>query len=102
MDFSKIQGFDWDIGNATKSFSKHRVTMLEAEEAFLNFPIIVAEDLKHSILENRYHLLGRTNNARKLHITFVVREKSEKFFIRVISSRDMSKKEREIYEKEGK
>jgi uncharacterized DUF497 family protein len=75
--------------------------MLEAEEAFFNSPIIIAEDAKHSLHETRYHLLGKTNNERKLHITFILREISDKIFVRVISSRDMSKKEREIYEKEN-
>lgn len=59
------------------------------EEAFFNSPIIVVEDAKHSLHEPRFHLLGRTNNERKLHITFVLREIATKIYVRVISSRDM-------------
>ena len=47
------------------------------------------------IKENRYYLLGRTNNNRQMFITFTIRLN----LIRVISARDMSRKEREIYEK---
>ncbi|HPI40988.1 MAG TPA: BrnT family toxin [Pseudobdellovibrionaceae bacterium] len=101
MYFDKVQGFNWDEGNSTKSFTKHGVTKLEAEEAFFNSSLIVAEDVKHSTNEPRYHLLGKTNSERKLHITFVLREILFKTYVRVISSRDMSKKEREIYEKES-
>ena len=101
MNFKNVQGFDWDEGNSTKSFSKHGVTMLEAEDVFFNSPVIVAEDAKHILHETRYHLLGRTNIERRLHVTFVLREVADKTYIRVISSRDMSKKEREIYEKEN-
>jgi uncharacterized DUF497 family protein len=101
MNFNNVQGFDWDEGNSTKSFAKHGVTMLESEEAFFNSPIIVAEDAKYSLHETRYHLLGKTNNERKLHVTFVLREILDKTYVRVISSRGMSKKEREIYEKEN-
>lgn len=61
----------------------------------------MAEDTKHSEQESRFHLLGKTNQSRKLHITFALRLKMEKIFIRVISARDMSKKEREIYEKKN-
>jgi uncharacterized DUF497 family protein len=101
MNFDTVQGFDWDTGNSTKSYEKHGVTQLEAEEAFFNSPIIVAEDLKHSLHEPRFHLLGQTNSDRRLHITFVLRVFEDKSYVRVISSRDMSKNEREVYEKEN-
>jgi uncharacterized DUF497 family protein len=101
MAFDNVQGFDWNEGNSNKNFLKHRVTMLEAEEAFFNSPLVVAEDKKHSLHEPRFHLLGKTNTERRLHVTFTLREIAGKTFIRVISSRDMSKKEREIYEKEN-
>lgn len=101
MNFDNVHGFNWDEGNSAKNFTKHGVTMLEAEETFFNSPIIVAEDEKHSSYEPRYHLLGKTNNERKLHITFVLRENLAKIYVRVISSRDMSKIERRIYEKEN-
>jgi len=44
----------------------------------------------------RYHALGRTLEERRLHITFTLRE--DGLLIRVISARDMHRKERSVYE----
>ncbi len=57
---------------------------------------LLQEDTKHSQLENRFYALGITDFNRCLFIVFTIRNK----LIRVISARDMSKKERSIYEKE--
>ena len=96
IDLNKITGFDWDDGNARKSEEKHEVSMAEAEQAFFNAPLLLLEDAKHSQRESRNHALGKTDEGRLLHITFTLRHSGEK--IRVISARDMHKKERKIYE----
>lgn len=95
IDFDQIIGFDWDAGNAAKN-EKHGVSPSEAEQVFLNEPLVVQADVKHSQKEQRYHALGKTNTARLLHITFTLRFDDTK--IRVISARDMHRKERVIYE----
>ena len=91
-----ITGFDWDEGNARKN-EKHNVSMAEAEQVFFNAPLLVLEDSKHSNQGPRIHALGKSDDKRQLHITFTLRQTREK--IRVISARDMHKKERAIYEK---
>ncbi len=91
-----ITGFDWDEGNARKN-DKHNVSMAEAEQVFFNQPLLVLEDSKHSNQEPRFHALGKSDDKRQLHITFTLRQAGEK--IRIISARDMHKKERAIYEK---
>jgi uncharacterized DUF497 family protein len=88
-------GFDWDEGNARKN-EKHGVSKTEVEQVFLNAPLIGAEDPKHSQREPRFHALGRTDLDRRLHVTFTERGKGT--LIRPISARDMSRKERAIYE----
>jgi uncharacterized protein len=95
IDFTKITGFDWDDGNVRKN-DKHGVSMTEAEQVFFNEPLLVIEDTKHSQGECRFHTLGKTNEERTLHITFTLRNADER--IRVISARDMHRKERKIYE----
>ena len=95
IDLKKISGFDWDDGNARKN-DKHGVSMAEAEQLFFNNPLLLVADAKHSHAEQRYHALGKTADGRTLHITFTLRKTGEK--IRVISARDMHKKERTIYE----
>jgi len=90
LDF---EGFEWDSGNVAKN-DKHSVEPEEAEEIFLNEPLLVLEDEKHSKLEMRWHALGRTAK-RQLFVVFTVRGK----LIRVISARSMSKREKAVYEK---
>ncbi|MGB5717630.1 MAG: BrnT family toxin [Gammaproteobacteria bacterium] len=96
IDWTKITGFDWDEGNTRKN-EKHGVSMAEAEQVFFNAPLLVLHDSRHSSQEPRFHALGKTDDSRLLHITFTVRHKEEK--IRVISARNMHRKERVIYEK---
>ena len=88
-------GFDWDEGNLRKN-EKHGVTKAEVEQAFLNKPLIVVSDVKHSQQEPRFQALGRTDANRCLHITFTERE--DGMLIRPISARAASRKERKIYE----
>ena len=92
---NEITGFDWDDGNRDKNWIKHQVSNVECEEIFFNLPLPIAVAKKHSQLEMRYYALGKTNAKRELFIAFTLRENK----IRVISARDMSKKESEIYGK---
>lgn len=94
----EYEGFDWDKGNINKNYEKHKVRDIECEEVYFNLPLIIADDQKHSIKEPRYYVLGRTEANRYLFISFTIRKKS----IRVISARDMNKKERKIYEQKIK
>lgn len=88
-------GFDWDEGNITKNWDKHDVSSSECEQIFFNKPLIVKRDSKHSLFENRYYVLGRTDSDRLLFAVFTVR--GEK--IRIISARDMTIAEAERYQK---
>jgi len=93
-----IEGFQWDKGNIEKNRLKHKVLNSECEQVFFNEPLIVADDVKHSQKEKRWFVLGRTELGRKLFIVFTIRNK----LIRVISAREMTKKERKIYDEEIK
>ncbi|MBN2009733.1 BrnT family toxin [candidate division KSB1 bacterium] len=86
-------GFEWDSGNAEKNWINHKVTRNESEQIFFNEPLIVATDIKHSQDENRWYVLGRTDTDRLLFIVFTIRNE----LIRIISARDMNKKERDKY-----
>jgi uncharacterized protein len=87
--------FEWDGGNLDKNYIRHQVTNQEAEEVFSNEPLIVKEDEKHSTREQRYQALGRSNSKRKLFLSFTIRKNK----VRIISIRDMNRKEKLIYEK---
>ena len=94
IELDQIEGFDWDKGNIDKNWRTHKVSNLEAEQVFFNRPLVVSDDEKHSSKsEHRYAALGKTEVGRNLFITFTIRVK----LIRVISAREMSKRERKIY-----
>jgi uncharacterized protein len=97
-DLARIVGFDWDEGNARKSADKHFVSQAEAEQVFANLPLAILEDLAHSRSEPRFQALGRTGDHRHLHVTFTLRAEGTR--IRVISARDMNRKEQARYEEE--
>lgn len=99
IDLDRIIGFQWDDGNARKSVDKHGVSQAEAEQVFLNEPLVVMSDTKHSRSEMRFHALGVTTQGRRLHLTFTLREENTR--IRVISARDMHRKERTRYDQEA-
>jgi uncharacterized DUF497 family protein len=99
IDLDRIVGFEWDAGNARKSADKHGVGQGEAEQIFFNDPLVLVEDVRHSTAEARIHALGRTNSGRLLHITFTLR--ADGTLIRIISARDMHRKERGVYGQEA-
>jgi uncharacterized protein len=96
LKLDDIVGFDWDDGNSLKSAEKHSVSRPEAEQVFGDSRLLIADDVKHSQDEARHHALGRTIGGRLLHVTFTLREGGKR--IRVISARDMNRKERTNYE----
>ncbi len=65
---------------------------------FFNQPLYVFPDTGHSLAEERYYLLGKTNNSRRLFIVFTRRKNR----IRIISARDMHRKERKVYHEKAK
>ena len=90
----KCVGFEWDEGNILKSWERHRVSASECEQAFFNRPIVAFPDVAHSSDEPRFYALGQTDAARYIFIVLTVRNN----LIRVISARDMSRKERKAFE----
>lgn len=90
---ARATGFQWDEGNVEKNWHRHQVSAGECEQSFFNAPLVVAPDDAHSQEEPRFFALGRTDQDRRLFVVFTLRGDS----IRVISARDMSRKERRIY-----
>src|ERR1700730_8067145 len=97
LDFDQL-GFDWDNGNGRQSLEKHGGSQQEAEQVFVDPRVLVLVDEKHSGEEPRFHAYGKTAFGRWLQVSFTTRQNET--LIRVISSRDMSRKERARYEQE--
>lgn len=94
IDWSRLEGFDWDEGNVGKKNKlKHNVEQRECEEVFYDPEVVIFDDEVHSGQEKRYGALGMTHERRAVTIFFTIRDSR----IRIISARDQSKKERKLY-----
>ncbi len=93
MDFLQLEGFEWDAANVLKNWQRHQVAFYECEEVFMRGPVVFP-DVKHSGVGDRFFALGRTVRERLLTVVFTVRKNK----IRVISARNMSRKEKQVYE----
>ena len=91
---SSLEGFEWDAGNTSKNVLGHGVSQAEAEEIFFHSPLLFLDDPKHSDAESRFVAHGTTAGGRLLTAAFTVRNRR----IRIISVRDMSRKERRAYD----
>jgi uncharacterized protein len=92
-NFEEIDGFDWDGGNIEKSLIKHGISCQEAEEIYLDISAIHLEDKKHSIKEKRFAIIGKNFSGKILIAVFTFRKNK----IRIISVRDVNKKEKDLY-----
>ncbi len=95
---SECVGFDWDEGNSSKNWERHKVTPEGAEDLFFNEPLVVRIDAGHSRKERRFAALGQTGQGRLLFVAFTVRRN----LIRVISARDMNRREAVEYRRHEK
>lgn len=95
----KVLEFEWDEGNLDKSYQRHGVLSKESESVFIDEKAFVFRDVRHSETEERFVILGRSQESNKMmFIVFTMR--GEK--IRIISARRMGWKEVEKYEKAKK
>ena len=90
---ARCTGFHWDEGNLLKSWERHGVSAAECEGVFFNRPLAAASDEKHSSSEHQFYALGHTDTGRRLFVVFTIRGR----LIRVISARDMNRRERKAY-----
>ncbi|MEJ2624191.1 MAG: BrnT family toxin [Pseudolabrys sp.] len=99
IDFGSIVGFDWDEGNIRKSADKHGVDFREAEQVFLDPRLLILVDEEHGGEKKRFHAYGQSAAGRLLLVSFTLRQRET--LIRVISARNMSRKERQRYAEES-
>jgi uncharacterized DUF497 family protein len=92
--FPDVEGFEWDDGNSSKNWKRHQVSQTEAEQVFLNRPVVVTTAGARSKTEPRQCAFGRTEAGRLLAVVFTIRGP----LLRVISARPMSRRERSSYE----
>lgn len=87
--------FEWDTAKAASNQKKHGVTFEEAQTVFYDEFAIQFFDDEHSQTEQRFLLLGFSQNARLLLVCHCEREQGQA--IRIISARKATKNESKFY-----
>jgi uncharacterized protein len=87
-------GFEWNEDKAEIYLQKHNVSFYEASTVFDDLFAIAIDDKEHSINEQRFYMIGYSNNNRLLTVSYTERNNN----IRIISARLSNKFERKLYE----
>jgi uncharacterized protein len=86
--------FEWDEDKAKANLSKHGVSFDEAKAVFDDPLYIDFYDPDHSEDEERYIIIGQSQQHRLLIVSYTERESK----IRLISAREATKAEKNAYE----
>ena len=90
--------FEWDPKKAASNLRKHGVSFEEAVSVFSDLLATVYEDPDHSKREKRFLMIGTSARGRLLHIAYA--DRGER--IRIINARKLTRRERDLYEKEAR
>ncbi len=86
--------FEWDTQKAAHNFRKHGIDFSEAATVFVDPLSVTYSDPDHSIDEERYIIIGRSNRDRLL----IVSHTDCGNLTRIISARTAKRPERKLYE----
>ena len=86
--------FEWSEIKAESNLAKHGVSFKEATTVFDDPLYVDFYDPDHSEDEERYLIVGESNQRRLLIVSYAGRGNS----IRIISAREVTRAEREAYE----
>lgn len=86
--------FEWDPEKERANVAKHGVTFIEAQSVFIDPLAWVAADDEHSWGEQRFTVLGMSEQHRLLFVVYVYRGAR----IRIISARPATRREKKAYE----
>ena len=87
--------FEWDDAKAAANRRKHRIGFEEARSVFLDEDALLLPDPEHSASEERFVLLGYSEDARVLVVCHCYRATGE--IIRIISARKANRHEQAQY-----
>lgn len=88
--------FEWNPDKAAKNLEKHGVSFEEAKTVFFDDRAVLFDDPNHSLDEDRFLILGISQNLRLLIVSHCLREEGD--VIRIISARKATTKEERTYE----
>ena len=88
--------YTWDLDKEVVNIKKHGVSFTEAETVFDDINALYKPDIEHSSNEERFIIIGYSNELRLLIVCHCYRENDE--IVRIISARKATNFERAIYE----
>lgn len=88
--------FEWNLSKAQSNERKHGVSFEEAQTVFYDENARLIYDPEHSIEEDRFLMLGMSNEFRLLIVSHLYKEIDR--LIRIISARLATRRERQQYE----
>ncbi len=91
--------FEWNLSKAVSNKKKHGVTFEEAQSVFYDDFAIQFFDEENSELEDRFLILGHSNQSRILLICHCEKESGD--LIRIISARKATTNECKLYKGEA-
>ena len=89
--------FEWDTAKASSNKKKHGVSFEEAQSVFYDEFAVQFFDDENSVSEDRFLMLGFSDNARLLIVCHCERDQGN--IIRIISARKATKKEGNYYQR---
>jgi len=88
--------FNWDPDKEKQNKRKHGVSFEEASWVFYDVNAVYMDDKDHSLYEERFYIIGKSNNKRLLLVCHCYRDNES--VIRIISARKVTTgKERNLY-----
>lgn len=90
--------FEWDPNKARRNLHKHEVSFEEAATVFDDPLASYYKDPDHSISEQRYLTIGKSDKGRLIHVAFADRAGR----IRIIQARRLTRNEKRQYEEENR
>ena len=87
--------FEWDPRKAASNAAKHGVSFDEAQTVFSDPHALLIPDPDHSVVENRFILMGMSANLRVLVVVHCLRKQDS--VIRIISARRAGTNEKQPY-----
>lgn len=88
--------FEWDENKAVRNQNVHGVAFAEAATVFEDPYFVVLTDDAHSFAEQRYLIIGESNQHRVVLVVYTERGEAT----RLISARPATTREEKVYEEE--
>lgn len=88
--------FEWDENKNQINKQKHGIAFEEAKTVFYDEQALLEYDELHSENEDRFRILGRSDEGKILLVVHCIREET---IIRIISSRKATSREKVGYER---